>query len=163
MNKPPVHYGKENNMYRHGYSRAKLEKAYVHMIERCYKPTCSSYKNYGARGITVCDEWKDSNIAFFEWSVNNGYAEGLSIDRIDPNGNYCPENCRWVDMKTQQNNRTNNIKVEINGVTRTVAEWADLNGINRYCAYTRIKRLGWDKVKAVTVKSTYHGGKRKEK
>ena len=160
--KPPVHYGKDNFMYRHGFSRTKLEKAYCHMIERCYKPNCSMYPTYGGRGITVCDEWRNDNKKFFEWSLANGYEEGLTIDRIDSNGNYCPENCRWVTMKVQQNNRRDNVRVVIDGVSKTVAEWSDIYGINRYCVYSRINRYGWDKVKAITTPSRGRGNHRKE-
>ena len=161
-NNPPVHYGKDNYMYRHGFSRTKLEKAYAHMMERCYNPKTASYPNYGGRGITVCDEWKKDNKAFFKWSIANGYCEGLSIDRIDPNGNYCPSNCRWVTNKVQQNNRRNNIYIEIDGVRHTVAEWADIYGISRYAVYTRIKRLKWDAVKAITTPSLHRGGKQRK-
>lgn len=160
--KPPVHFGKENNMYRHGFSRTKLEKAYTHMLERCYKPNCASFSNYGGRGIEVCNEWKSDNKAFFQWAIANGYEDGLSLDRIDPNGNYCPSNCRWVTNKVQQNNRRNNVYVEIDGVRRTVAEWSEIYGISRYAVYTRIKRLGWDKVKAITTPSLHHGGKQRK-
>lgn len=159
---PPVHYGKENNMYRHGLSRTKLEKAYFHMLDRCYKPNSDSYANYGGRGIEVCEEWRNDNKAFYEWSMSNGYVEGLSLDRIDPNGNYCPNNCRWVTNKVQQNNRRNNISVEIDGVRHTVAEWSEIYGISRYAIYTRIKRLGWDAEKAITTPSLHRGGKQRK-
>lgn len=161
-NNPPVHYGKDNYMYRHGFAGTKLEKAYTHMMERCYKPNCSMYYNYGARGITVCDEWKNDNKKFFEWAMANGYKEGLSIDRIDNEKGYSPDNCRWVTNKVQQNNRRNNIFVEINGERKTVAEWADIYGINRYAVYTRIKRLGWNEVKAITTPSLHGGGKKRK-
>jgi len=75
------------------------------MKARCYNPNAISYPNYGGRGISICKEWLESTQAFVEWALNNGYEPGLSIDRIDVDGNYTPENCRWVNMKIQANNK----------------------------------------------------------
>lgn len=161
MNQRLSHPGKENGNYKHGFSGSRLEKVYVHMLSRCYNPKDGMYHRYGGRGITVCDEWRKDNKAFFQWAMSNGYSEELTIDRIDPNGNYCPENCRWATMRVQQNNKTTSLKVEINGETRTVAEWADIYGINRYAVYTRIRK-GWDKVEAITTPSMGSGHTRKE-
>ena len=88
----------------------RLYAIYTHMIGRCYKSDRDNYKYYGAKGISVCDEWKQLHGAYYfiGWALKNGYKEGLTLDRIDVNGNYEPSNCRWVDMKSQCNNKGNN-------------------------------------------------------
>lgn len=91
----------------HGMSYSKLYKVYDGMKSRCYKKSNPRYKNYGERGIRICDEWlgKDGRNQFVKWALNHGYKEGLSIDRIDCNGNYTPENCRWTTNSVQMFNR----------------------------------------------------------
>jgi hypothetical protein len=89
---------------KHGDSRTKLYYRWQSIKYRCYLETDTAYKKYGAKGITVCQEWRDSYTAFKEWALANGYKEGLTIDRKDGAGNYCPENCRWVDYLAQNTN-----------------------------------------------------------
>lgn len=84
---------------------AKLAKVWQRMISRCTDPTSSNYKYYGAMGVEVCEEWMEDYSAFHDWAIDNGYKEGLSIDRIDPFGNYEPANCRWATPKEQANNK----------------------------------------------------------
>lgn len=90
--------------------KTRLLGVYHHIIRRCYNKNSIDYKWYGGKGVIVCEEWLNDKNVFIQWALENGYQKGLTIDRIDSNGNYQPNNCRWVDWKTQQNNRCNNKK-----------------------------------------------------
>lgn len=112
-------------MATHGLSTTRLYKAWQAMQNRCENSNYGSYHRYGQRGIRVCGEWKNFE-NFRDWAVASGYSEGLSLDRINNDGNYCPENCRWTDWGTQCNNRSSNHIIEYGGQSHTVAEWARL-------------------------------------
>lgn len=127
----------------HGMSKTRIYRTYKHMKERCYSKTDKRYSEYGGRGISVCDEWKNDFMSFYNWAMNNGYKDNLTIDRIDVNGNYEPGNCRWATWKEQENNRRNNRLITYNGQTKTAMEWSEICGIH---SLTIIKRLnsGWN-------------------
>lgn len=120
------------------------------MIRRCTYKRHKNFSDYGGRGIKVCDEWRNDFQAFHDWAMANGYADGLTIDRIDNNGNYCPENCRWTTMKEQCNNRRNNHLLTFYGETRTMTEWAELTGISLYTLNSRLNKLGWSVERALS-------------
>ena len=107
----------------HKMSKTPTYKTWCEIKHRCYNPNCSQYKNYGARGIKMCDRWFYSYESFLEDMGER--PEGMSIDRIDVNGDYEPSNCRWADLETQCNNRRNNICIEYNGETKTLMQWCD--------------------------------------
>ena len=130
-----------------GYSR--IGSIYHNMKTRCNNPNYDKYQYYGGKGISICDEWERSYDAFEEWAINNGYADGLTLDRIDPNGNYCPENCRWLSRKGQANNRSSNHFLTYDGKTLTIQQWSDETGIPRGCIGQRIA-AGWDVCRTLT-------------
>ena len=125
---------------KHGMHKTKLYSAWSHMKQRCFNPKCKSYENYGGRGITVCKEWTDSFEAFRDWAFDNGYSEELTLDRIDNNGNYTPDNCRWASMAVQERNKRNNHYVTFNGEMMTMSECARKAGVSRNSLNHRIQR-----------------------
>lgn len=128
----------------------KLRPVWRGMKARCYNPKALKYRYYGARGIMVCEEWKSSYRAFYEWAMNNGYADGLTLDRIDVNGNYEPDNCRWVTIAEQNRNKRNNRRLTYGGETKTVSEWSEITGIPHAVIYCRIVTHKWSVESALT-------------
>lgn len=138
---------------KHGLRHNRIYFIWGAIKSRCYNTKNIGYKNYGGRGIKVCDEWLDcekGSTNFIKWSLENGYKENLTIDRIDVNGDYCPENCRWVTMKEQSNNRRNNHYITIKGQTKTLSMWFEIYKISRTQFYWRINH-GMSEVEAITV------------
>ena len=135
--------------YKHGGTNTRLYRIWSGMIERCHNPNHKGYKNYGARGIAVCDAWKSSFAAFQEWALSNGYSEDLTIDRKDNDKPYCPENCRWLTLSAQQHHKRDNHLITYNGETHNIAEWVKITGIKRGTIEKRL-RLGWPPDKAVS-------------
>lgn len=139
---------------RHGGKKSRLYVIWSGMRRRCQQETDKEYQRYGARGIRVCQEWEDFSV-FREWALSTGYDDSAkrgvcTIDRIDTNGDYCPENCKWSTYKEQANNRRSNHYIEFNGETHTVAEWAEIIGMKPSALSRRINALGWSIEKALT-------------
>lgn len=132
---------------KHGQRHSRLYSVHRSMLGRCRNPNVREYHNYGGRGIKVCDEWRNSFEAFRDWAYANGYDENApkcecTLDRIDPNGNYEPSNCRWVSIKTQERNRRNNVLITFRGETHCMSEWAEIAGLKYVTFHHRIK-AGW--------------------
>jgi len=130
------------NSYKHGKSKTKIYHIWQAFKDRCYNQNNKHYMNYGGRGIKVCEEWKNDFNAFHDWAMANGYKDGLTIDRINNDGNYEPSNCRWASVKEQQNNRRCTVFITYNGIMKPLQEWADELGISRDTLMKR-KRNGW--------------------
>ena len=127
---------------KHNMCETKLYYIYKGMKSRCNNKNVEAYGNYGGRGIGICSEWKDDFNQFLNWAYQNGYDEGLTIDRINNDGNYSPNNCRWVTMKVQQNNRNNNVKPVIDRREYKIKELSQETGINENTLYKRFQK-GW--------------------
>lgn len=134
---------------KHNMSKTRIYRIWGKMKRRCKN---KDNKNYGGRDIKVCIEWKNNFVNFYNWAIKNGYKDNLTIDRIDVNGNYCPENCRWATVKEQANNRRNNCFVFYNGHNFTVLELAEKHGIKRVTLAQRLKS-GWDIERALKIPS----------
>ena len=135
----------------HNLSNTKIYKTWQEMKKRCYNSKYKRYKDYGGRGIIICNEWLNDFKTFYDWSMNNGYKEDLTIDRINVNGNYEPSNCRWASIKIQSNNKRNNRIIEYKGELHTMSEWANIYNINYKLLHSRLKK-GWDIEKALFTK-----------
>ena len=120
----------------------RLYRIWQGMKQRTTNPKEKAYVNYGARGIRVCDEWQSNYIAFRDWALANGYADDLTIDRIDVNGNYEPSNCRWITNREQCNNRRTNVLIEWNSKTLNIEQWAEETGLPYNVLHDRYKRYG---------------------
>lgn len=127
----------------------QLKDLWRNMLRRCYDPRDKRWENYGGRGVRVCEEWRTDRIAFMRWVVANGWGDGTTLDRIDVNKGYQPENCRFVGATVQMNNTTRNRFIEFNGERRTVAEWARHLGVSTFALQHRFTR-GWDDERALT-------------
>jgi len=130
--------------------KSRLYEIWCSMRSRCHNENKKNYKNYGGRGIKICETWEKSFEKFRSWANNNGYSDNLEIDRIDNLKGYYPENCRWVVRGKQMNNKRNNVHLRFNGKTKTIAEWAKETGISYNTLYARINKLNWSVEKALT-------------
>lgn len=128
---------------KHGMRYTRLYNIWCSMKRRCFSPIASCYKNYGGRGITMCEEWNNDFMNFYTWAIENGYQDKLTIDRIDVNGNYCPENCRWLTWSEQANNKTNNHFVVYNNKRMTIKQLSVETGVKYSLLRSRIYK-GWN-------------------
>jgi hypothetical protein len=124
----------------HGLHGTRIYNIWRGMKERCLVPTASNYHRYGGRGITICDEWKDNIVNFYNWSMENGYSDNLSIDRIDNDKGYEPSNCRWVTNSCQQRNKRNNHYLIFNNERSTISEFSKKTGIHQKCIRRRLSK-----------------------
>lgn len=132
-----------------GLSKTKLYRNYSNIKQRCFNPKFPLYKNYGGRGIIMCDEWKNDFMSFYNWAMSNDYKENLTIDRIDVNGNYEPNNCRWITMKEQYHNRTDNVYYIVNNNKKCLAELCEEYNMPYQTVRKRLER-GENIIKALT-------------
>lgn len=133
----------------------KLYKIWCGIKRRCQNYDASHYKYYGKRGICVCDEWTHNFRPFYEWAISNGYQDGLTIDRIDNDKGYSPENCRWATITEQNRNKRCNTIFSYRGVAKTLAEWSDIVDIDPHMISGRVKR-GWSFEDAITIRPNKH-------
>ena len=140
---------------KHGLSHTRLHRIWHSMYCRCYYSSTNQYKNYGGKGIKVCDEWQhiEGFINFYNRAINNGYSDELTLDRIDNEKDYCPENCKWSTLKEQSNHRTNNVFYTYKGKTKTSKQWCDEYGISQTTLNDRLKR-GWTLEQALTISTS---------
>lgn len=148
----------------HGLSKHRLYKIWADMIKRCENEKCKPYKFYGGRGVRVCDEWRNDFILFYNWSMSNGWQRGLQLDKdkiLKNRGEvsllYSPETCSYISRKENMNSIRSNKIFIINGVTKTMTEWAEYVNMNPKLLFGRIKS-GWPIEKALTTNSNYYNG-----
>lgn len=132
---------------KHNLKGTRIYTIYQNMKERCYNSNHPAYKYYGGKGVAIAQEWHSIE-DFYQWALNNGYQDDLTIDRIDGTKNYCPENCRWIPMRDQAKNQTSNINITYRGETKILAEWASLLGMSPGALKYRITH--WTLEKALT-------------
>ena len=133
----------------HGLSHTRLDNIYKAMVSRCYHKNNIRYKYYGGKGISVCSDWLADKTKFFMWAHDSGYNDSLTLDRINVDGNYEPNNCRWATYTQQANNKSNSTKIEINGVKHTYSEWGAITGIPNTTIWARINCYKWSPEKAI--------------
>ena len=144
---------------KHNLSNTRLYHIWRGMLDRCYNEKNHSYHRYGGRGITCTSEWSNKEVGFqtfYDWAMSNGYQEDLTIDRINNNLGYSPDNCRWADAYTQANNKSSNIYVTREGRTQTLKQWTDELGIDYHVVQHRLG-LGWSMEDALTKDKRFDG------
>ena len=139
----------EKYRVKHGGRHERLYAIWHGMKERCYTATNKDYKNYGGRGIAICNEWKDDYAAFREWAESNGYKDDLTIERKDYNADYCPQNCTWIPLIDQAKNRRGNVMVDYGGRTWVLSELCKEKGLPYGTIHHRLKFYGWPIERAI--------------
>jgi hypothetical protein len=132
----------KHGLSREGGSQARLYRIWSHMRQRCSNPNDKIFKYYGGRGIKVCREWDESCVAFHGWALAHGYNPGLSIERVDNNGNYDPENCIWASRQTQALNKRTSRLITHNGITLNLSEWSKILRVSVPLLIWRIRKWG---------------------
>ena len=140
-----------NKHIMHGKRKTRLYRIWSNIKTRCFNKNDPHYPRWGARGIVVCDEWKNDFKAFYDWAMRNGYQDDLTIDRIDNDGNYTPLNCRWITGAEQSKNRRCVRFITYNGKTQTIPEWTKELGLGKETIRERLKR-GWSDIESITSK-----------
>ena len=163
----PKYLETNNGSYLHGKSKTQIHNVWLGILARCYAEYNTAYKRYGAKGVTVCDEWqgKQGFVNFYNWSMENGYEEEkaengrnvLTIDRIDNSKGYSPDNCRWVTNFEQANNKSTNRRYEYNGEVHTISQWAIIYNIKYATLRNRLSN-GMEFEKAIQKVNYHHGG-----
>lgn len=133
----------------HGMTNTRLYTIWCNMKARCGNPKSIEYDSYGGRGISVCSAWLSFDV-FAKWALENGYKEGLSIERIDVNGNYCPDNCKWIELSDQSLNQRRSHLLTAFGKTQTIVEWSRESGLKYDTIERRVNAYGWDAEKAIS-------------
>lgn len=146
--------------HKHGLTNHLLYGVYTTMKQRCYNEKYKDFKNYGARGIGVCEVWKDNFLNFYNWAINNGWQKGLTLDRENNELGYSPDNCRYVTYAVNQRNKRRNINLTKDGATKCLQDWAEALGLSWMTLYCRIKR-GIPINEALSSKKSKRGRKKK--
>lgn len=146
---------------RHGKKGTRPYRIWIHMKDRCNNTRSEQYERYGGRGIKVCDSWMNSFQEFYDWAMSHGYRDDLSLDRINNDLGYFPENCRWATAFVQNNNSRHCRILEFNGERHSISQWALLTGIPRHTISNRVNCYGWPVSAALTIPNGY--GKKKER
>ena len=126
----------------------KIYQVWSNMKNRCQNEKNAKYKYYGGKGIAICDEWMNFD-EFYQWCIESGYVESLTLDRVDSNGNYEPANCRWITLAEQQRNKSNNFYITCNGETKTITDWSRFLGVTRHSIHYWIDKYDGNAEKAI--------------
>lgn len=148
----------------HGCQPKRLHEIYSNMKTRCHNPKYELWHRYGGRGIKICDEWEKSFESFRDWAFSSGYSEELTLDRINNDGDYCPENCKWSTVTEQANNRRTNRMLTLHGETDTMANWSRRLNLPYWLIQKRVDNYKWSDEKALTEPRRKYGtsGRHKE-